>query len=105
MTDDEFCWFRIIPEYGNKLTLCVRENLATFEVYFPNPGYEATTCVQTGPLAQLGKNDFIVSFGEGTCANGRKLGDLSYNCEKVGPVNVKCTDQFGNTEMFDSAGT
>lgn len=105
-TSDRFdnCWLHTVSDYGNKLTLCAREEIATFEVYFPNPGYEPTTCVQTGPVEKIEKDAFVADLNEGTCANNRKLGKTTFTCEKISTVSMVCTDQFGKKSQFEKPG-
>ena len=86
------CWLGEIngPDFGNVLSICTQQGVATISNHFKNPGGIPTTCDSEGLSASPAKGKIDFAFERGQCENGRSSGAFGLSCDTSKDRSLAC---------------
>lgn len=94
-----------VASVSNTMTLCINEEIAEMDIYYPNQGDNATICSQSGKVRKNKNATFLAALDMGTCENGRELSASNLICGTEAPF-LRCVYVGGGPHMkFDRKGT
>jgi hypothetical protein len=91
-SDVTTCWLGEISgaDFGNVLSICTQQGVATISNHFKNPGGIPTTCDSEGLSTSPAKGKIDFAFERGQCENGRSSGAFGLSCDTGRDRSLAC---------------